>query len=439
MRLILACILALVGGLAWPGANSAQTDSISGIVNKHTAVLGIDSCNRTLAVKSGRGFKADDWVLIIQMKGATVTTTDDASFGQIVSYRDAGNYELARVRYTYNESITLNDDLINHYDLTGLVQLVRVASYTNAVVKDTVTAPPWNGTSGGVVVLKVAGKLVLHADIDVSGRGFRGGNPSLQYEADGATGYKYFFLPGLSGEKGEGIAAKLEAYRYGRGRLANGAGGGNAMMAGGGGGGNHAAGGKGGFQYEDSLDVGGLGGEPLVYSNDSDKVFLGGGGGGGQFQWGSDAGTYGACGGGIIIIIADTIAGNSRYLKADGARVLDTVYSNGGGGGGGGGVILLDVAGYSSVVTASVRGGDGANSFHDSGEPSTSPGGGGGGGIVWVSNGSMPGNLTVTATGGAAGWQCNSVPTAYPCPDHHGAQDGDNGGGMVDLEIPGAP
>lgn len=47
--------------------------------------------------------------------------------------------------------------------------------YADANVTTTLTSAEWNGSTGGILVLQ-ADLLTLNANLDVSGKGFRGGN-----------------------------------------------------------------------------------------------------------------------------------------------------------------------------------------------------------------------------------------------------------------------
>ncbi len=95
-------------------------------------------------------------------------------------------------------------------------------------------------------------------------------------------------------------------------------------------------------------------------------------------QWNDSS--AGANGGGVVVIVADTIDGNtSGWIRADGASVSGAVDGAGGGGGGGGGIIL-DVSGYKNNPSLSAVGGKGGDT---NGGTMTGPGGGGGGGIYW--------------------------------------------------------
>ena len=64
--------------------------------------------------------------------------------------------------------------------------MIRVPQYYNATITGTVTAIPWDGISGGIVALDVAGTLNFNGRaIDVSDRGFRGGEGRSVSSASG--------------------------------------------------------------------------------------------------------------------------------------------------------------------------------------------------------------------------------------------------------------
>ena len=405
----------------------AQTN-IGGTINIYTPITAIatSSCTNQLAVQNSVGFSVGDRVLIIQMKGATINQTNTASFGNILSINDAGNYEFGTILAINGTAISLVNNLMNSYTISGKVQLIRVPQYTNATVTSTLTALPWNGTIGGVLVLEVSGNLTLQANINTDGDGFRGGNMSNVYFVTGiCSAMDHFFISNqaLGGFKGEGIAELPATMMTGRGPLANGGGGGNYVNAGGGGGSNASNGGIGGKEWSgcSSLSIGGIGGRSLLYPS---KSFLGGGGGGSHQD--SNVGTSGGDGGGIIIIKAFSLTSNNFPISSNGNNILTQSGEDGGGGGGGGGLVLLDVSNYVgnlSVITNGGNGGSVNNGFltgHCHG-----PGGGGGGGLIGITNTTFPVNVTPSVLGGNPGIttniQSNCFNTSY------GAASGQNG------------
>lgn len=375
---------------------SAQTN-IGGTINVYTPVQAIDTsgCTDMLTVGSAVGFAPGDTVLIIQMKGASVDSANSSSFGTVTALGAAGNYEFSSVAGLVGNQVLLSGRLQHTYSIQGRVQLVKVPVYSSAIVGPPLTAPNWNGSTGGVLVLFVSGTLTLNSDIDLDGEGFRGGN--ISNNPDGGCGnnsindYFYDVYQGGSSwleggaEKGESVAEVSTLKMGGKGKLASGGGGGNKHNTGGGGGANYTSGGKGGNEMVGCSQNanGGIGGAALPYS--TNKVFLGGGGGCGDFN--NNVGTVGTNGGGLIIIKAQTVVGNNYSIKSNGLDQNGFIGSigDGAGGGGAGGTILLDVQSFSGNLTLQVNGGDGGDQTASNAYGCFGPGGGGGTGIVLIS------------------------------------------------------
>lgn len=386
-------------------------------------------------IDDATGFNVGDKVLIIQVQGAEISTTDNSSYGNITNITNAGNYEFAYICQISGTMITLTSPLLNNYDVAGKVQMINVPQYQNHSINSTLNASQsWNGDTGGVLVFEVNGVLTLNADIDLTGQGFRGGeisdnNTFCTSSAPPATISITNYVsndPSLAGGKGEGVRIASMDNRA-RGKNANGGGGGNTFEGGGGGGANAGAGGLGGFGKNSTFvlvfctgvnsassnpNKQGIGGLSLSTYFSSDKIFLGGGGGGGQATNGSlgafatkDAGR----GGGIIIIRAKEIVANGHKIIANGENVLpnpfSTAGSDGNSGAGAGGSVLLDVTTYTGMLDLEAKGGNGGNTSSGDGNH-YGPGGGGGGGLIWVSNAMLPSaitNVNIDISGGTAG------------------------------------
>lgn len=395
--------------LCAPAARS-QTP-IHGIVNIYTPVIAFEECNG-VEVQSSTGFSAGDTVLIIQMKGAAIDTTNTAAFGTIRNYGDAGNYEFGIVARVAPTTIFLRDSLLHHYTPSGIVQLVRVPHYASARVDNTLTAQPWNGTVGGVVAVDVTDELRLDADIDVTGLGFRGGALGISNEND-ITLYAAPLSAGHGGGKGEGIVLDDPLRNACRGARANGGGGGDAHNAGGAGGGNGGTGGSGGNQYSGygSDPTGGVGGRPLTGTPDGDRIFFGGGGGGGHEN--DNVGTVGGNGGGIVIVRAARLTGNGHTIRSRGNAAKQSG-RDGAGGGGAGGSVILDVPTMATPLTIDVNGSAGGSNDNSAyAGLCHGTGGGGGGGVLKIAPAPLPGGITFVATGGAAGLEVNATSSCY--------------------------
>lgn len=394
----------------------SQPTNISGTVNSYAFVTDVDTANNSLIMESAASasaFTLNDLVLIYQTQGAAINSTNSPSFGTITDLRGAGSFELSRVCAVTGSEIVMEQKLTQtYYDSTTAkfrIQLVKVASYTDARITGTLTANPWNGKTGGIIALSVNDTLYIDGTIDASEIGFRGGEKEVYSGPacnvfNNSTGYFYASTTvQLAGaKKGEGIAAYIAGREYGRGPQANGGGGGNEHNAGGGGGGNYGTAGIGGTRsspgfFDCNGDWPGLGGRALSgfgYSLANQRAFLGGGGGAGSDN--NDDSGSGGNGGGLVIILANVITGTGT-IEANGGTVTE-IGSDGNGGGGAGGSILLNANVVDgTTLTMSAAGGNGGNTSINC----EGPGGGGAGGVVWSST--PLGGAVTNVTAGASG------------------------------------
>lgn len=370
----------------------------------------------------------------------TVSDHNPIEFGQVLDYENAGNFEKVEVAsVSGTNTIELNCALTKTYIDTAHVQIVRIPRLENLVIQNntSIEAPVWSGLTGGIVALEVDNELELQGDgkIDVTGKGFRGGdfnNIAGISGSPGGTGFLGSNDPEMGGERGEGIYGYHIEYdyiasRFGRGAIANGGGGANYHNSGGGGGSNigtgtyysygvadpgpgnawtaawnlenpdllnlpSSGGGRGGYSHSQNNNdplvlqpdhndwggdfrriSGGAGGHPLTY--DIEKIFFGGGGGSG--------------------------CGNDGY---------------GGTGGRGGGIILMnvygDISGTGSIEANGEKGenAEGAAAGFTGRTGDDGAGGGGGGGSIIIRNiNPIPSSITLMANGGDGGDQNISI------------------------------
>jgi uncharacterized repeat protein (TIGR01451 family) len=462
----------LVGtGLFEPSAAAAAlcaspplsgTTTATGVINTYypaqtSIVAGTSSTTTTLGTSRGSATQlaVGDLVLVMQMQGAQIDSTNTDAYGDgVVSatasgYLNnasfiAGHYEYATVRSVAGAVVGLNGSgtnggLVNSYVNASesatqgqqRFQVVRVPQYSSAILS--AATPPaavaWDGSSGGIVVIDVASNLNLNsATIDTSGQGFQ---PGLQRRRSGATGlantdYRTPTAKTANGQKAEGIAGTAkwttgaldtvgDGYPngdFGDGAPGNAGGGGtdgnpaaNDENSGGGGGGNGGAGGVGGNTWSSNLARGGYGGASVTAS--ASRVVLGGGGGAGSDNnaLGSSAG---GAGGGIVLVRSGSLTGTGT-ITSDGAVGQASGQDGSGGGGAGGSVVVLTtLTGAASGInglTINARGGAGGNETH---ADKHGPGGGGGGGEVITSAAAA----ATSVTGGVNGTHVASN-TAY--------------------------
>jgi hypothetical protein len=460
-----------------PVSGTTTISTAGQIVNTYYPGTGnpvIGATTLTVGNRDGRGDNTNlgngDMVLIIQMQGADLNSANSDAYGDGVAGGNASGYITSNLMagyYEYNIVSSYNNgsgivnflySLANNYYTraytasTGIrtYQVIRVPRYYDLTINagGSITAPTWNGSTGGIVVLEAANTLTLNGSVTANALGFRGGGAKTwtgvtagNTNGTGAiTNIDYRWASPVTtaanttgGAKGEGIAGtpaytltngatsvttnSVEGYidgSMGRGAPGNAGGGGtdgdpgnNRFNPGGGGGGNGGAGGKGGSGWDNgpgnplTYPTGGYGGSAFAQAS-LQRIVLGGGGGAGTVNNSSAANEYyssGACGGGIIIMRAKSYSGNGT-VTANGAtanNVASPASTDAAGGGGAGGTIIVVTNQAGSVgthtITASANGGKGGDMIT---HYAHGPGGGGGGGVV-ISNVIPSGSVTVTA------------------------------------------
>ncbi|MBK8566358.1 MAG: PKD domain-containing protein [Saprospiraceae bacterium] len=397
---------------------------ISGIINDYGKVYSIDPCEAKLTVFNPSAFTQGAKVMLVQMKGATINTSNSGSFGNINEIGGAGLHELGEVKSVTGNDVYLKHELLNVYSTAGSLQLITVPFYDNALIVSTLTAKPWDGETGGVLIFE-ADNLQFSADIDVSGLGFRGAEKKLVVSDctfwTNADEFHYNTSNWRGSPKGEGIADLASGKEHGRGAQANGGGGGNDHNSGGGGGGNVSEGGIGGKQSASGFgcdgDYPGRGGKPCPA--DQTRIYLGGGGGAGHFD-DDGAGSSGGHGGGIAIIMASSITPNGFSIISNGVKPT-LAFGDGAGGGGAGGTIVLTAANIQGPMKIEAKGGGGGDSSNVP-ERCNGVGGGGSGGRL-LSN-SVSG-LLVNLEGGQPG--VNLASSGQCSGQSNGAEEGEAG------------
>jgi uncharacterized repeat protein (TIGR01451 family) len=468
--------------LALTGVDGDLTVTAPGTVLNRYAVLSADVSAGATSLEVTAATDLDhptfgplssgDLVLIIQMQGASIDTSDTAAYGTLTALNSAGLHEFAVVRRVDGNILHLAcAGLRSGYSAAGRTQVVRVPQFSNLTIEagGSVVASPWNGQRGGVVVLHVEGASAISGTIDASGQGFR---PGVRENSSAAAGTQVLIYrssdASLGAEKGESIVGDGAVYatlggRYGRGAPANGGGGGNSHNAGGGGGANgnnsltwtgqgvmsstvtgaaawtrdpayvangnaltnSSGGGRGGYTYSaNNLDALTVGPNQATWGGNSrtDVGGLGGrpldndptsrlflGGGGGAGDGNNDAGADGGSGGGLVYLISSTVSG-SGFIRANGGNAQNTTagHNDAPGGGGGGGTVVV-LSTSLSGISVEANGGRGGNQLI-TGNEAEGPGGGGGGGYIALSGGTP----TTSVNGGQSGTTTSGALTEFP-------------------------
>lgn len=443
IRFVLSVVLFLSASLAFgqPGKNGAVTiTALNTVVNCYSPVTNdVSAGSNTVTVNNSGGnncnWECGDMVMIYQAQGASINTTNAASYGDVTSYNSSGFYEFNYVSAYNGNTVTLQNPLANSYASAGRIQLIKVPSYTTLTVNAGASIVPmaWqDGGSfrrGGVVAIHCMGTITVNGMIQATSFGFRPGATEQNSTAAGAGMMASFVSTSSNdgGEKGESIAGFGAEYvngQYNRGAPANGGGGGNGHNAGGGGGANGTNGNTWNGQGVMCTACPGTAAwllDPYVTANGNVLTNSSGGGRGGytygssnqnalavapsNASWGGDyRDPVGGYGGRPL-----TIAPQTRIFFGGGGGAGDSNNGSNLPGGTGGGIVYLiapAIAGSGSIVS---NGGAAVNQIAtNNGSNNDAPAGGGGGGTIII-KGAVANSLTLSAVGGKGGDQGNIV------------------------------
>jgi len=310
----------------------------------------------SLSLTVGSGIFADgDLILIYQVRG---TNAGKHEVNVVVSGGGTTSLILKKVTsYAYSSS---GDNRC---------QVVKIPQYRNVTISGTLTAPAWDGDTGGLIVFASNNEVIVTGTIDIKGKGNRGGLAPINHTwGNGGRGENIDLY--------ESTPQQVEATA--RTHIENGGGGGSKgdntiFEGGGGGGGGHASAGE----HGDETGWGDRGGEAGVAVGSADlvtAVFGGGGGGSGDNKDGAN-GRPGGNGGGGAFIWANTFdcssASSIDTSGNNGGSAGSGFYSGGGGGAGGffRGFFSKAIVGTSKIISQKGNGGAG-NSISDGGDGS---------------------------------------------------------------------
>ena len=457
--------------------------SIGGIVNSYypgvSGTAGIASVTvgavDTSSGGNAKAIAAGDLLLIIQMQDADLSTSNDSGYGGSstgsgqIALNNAGVYEYATVAPAYlsGSTIPLLAPLQSSYRSQAYsgsngqrtFQVIRVPQYSAATLTSQVTAAPWNGATGGIVVADVAGVLSWNGQtIDVTARGFRGGGGlymkgrGLSQPAYASTDYVSTLAPtvptftsnpwttpgpftGSNASKGEGIAG-TPRYLFvpsPLGAATNGAGAILDTLVEGYPNGSLARGAPG------NAGGGGTDGDPQTLANGGNDQNTGGGGGGGSaaggmggYGWtpltppGSQTGGFG--GQGVPMSAARLALGGGGGAGSSNNGTGTPTYGVASSGAAGGGLVFLRAKTISGSGTVNANGASGNPTVCND-----ASGGGGGGGALLIfasgNNGNV-GTVAVNASGGGGGSNTgNGSENSSTCGAYSNQPHGPGGGG----------
>jgi hypothetical protein len=225
-RRLLASVLAFVqfaGAVAWwvllapapalalscatPGKDGAG-GTLSGTVNSYyagtaSAAAGATSISVSgaLAMGSATAITSGDLLVVIQVSGATINSTNSKSYGAgtgtgtgWTALNSVGKFEYVKATSAaVGGSVSIagtggGGGLLNSYVYSKSAaspaefQVIRVQQYTTATLGSALTGGPWqfyNG-GGGVIAIDVDSTLTLGGNVTMTDQGFAGGGPCAQ-------------------------------------------------------------------------------------------------------------------------------------------------------------------------------------------------------------------------------------------------------------------
>jgi hypothetical protein len=355
----------------------------------------------SITVATTTGFAVGDPIVIHQSRG-----------------KNAGIFEGTEIVAIEGNALKLKAPLVNTYASSGAdaAQVVRVDVFTTVTVTPTGTlrAAPWDGASGGLLLLRSASDIVVAGSVDMTGAGFRGGSHAAQcasgsaYRCQVAPNTDPAGAPFLSTQAANGTAGESPTGPGAVGFQNNGAGGGGGESGDcvGGGGGGYGGGGNNGTGgpaaaapcWLDNPHGGGGGGGSGAADLSTNLLFGGAGGEGG----GDDQGAYpgaGGNGGGVIVLsaLSLTVTGHVVTNGSVGGASMATAAGCGGavcgmgpGGGGAGGAIFVGITGKVDLGANLVIAAGGAGGKCDCTDGK--PGGNGASGRIFVSGATVTGS-----------------------------------------------
>lgn len=321
-------------------------------------VVAIDTCQSIITVDR----PIHDWENNAQMlflhASKSRSQNENTAIGDLV---------LCRIDSVHQGKVFLNNDLTSLTQDANCLQAVVPMGGTDLQAGDTIKCAQWNSRFGGVIILRDSILDLRSIVIDASHAGFCGG---FQMFSDTTTSGRY--LGSRISVHGETFLSHETTYAGLAGVSRNGGGsGGSGMMKGGAGGASTTA-----FEHiHDGTQAGSQYLQP--------RMVFGSGGGSGHTN---DLGrSYGGRGGGIVVVIADSLITDATTTIIASGQDAISVYADGAGGGGAGGCVAISSTGTRIKATINVAGGHGGPV--ESNTLLSGPGGGGAGGIVLIASG----------------------------------------------------
>ena len=158
LSFIISLLFLCLTSLSQPGKDGSYTVSAgSQVLNQYCPVSSnIAYGSNTLAlVISTMALCPGDLIMVYQAQGATISTVNATSYGDISAYNSAGLYEFKYVQSVNGNTITTQTAFTNSYLTVGNVQVIKVPQYASLTINPgaSLSAATWTDITVSSVVL----------------------------------------------------------------------------------------------------------------------------------------------------------------------------------------------------------------------------------------------------------------------------------------------
>jgi len=142
---------------------SGQTSLVTGNINRYAKVTSVGPAY--VIADDVTDFAVGDTVMIMQMSGVRINASASLPGNYQNFVGTPGRYEVLIISAINGGTnrISFTRNLLNSFDALGKVQIIKVRSYSNAVVNSELTCQDWDSAAvrGGVLAFLVKGVLTL--------------------------------------------------------------------------------------------------------------------------------------------------------------------------------------------------------------------------------------------------------------------------------------
>ena len=135
-RFYLYFMLSLLSSLPLLGQQGSDGASTT-IINTYTNLtVNANAGSTSITVGSATGIATGDLLMLIQMQGAAINTTNDVNWGSIKNYGSSGLNEFVEVNSVSGNTINIKcgSGIKNNYSVAGKTQVIKVPRYSSCLL-----------------------------------------------------------------------------------------------------------------------------------------------------------------------------------------------------------------------------------------------------------------------------------------------------------------